>query len=255
MGRIWKYKIIKLYISKSEYFAKLTKTTMKTLENKTTTGIWFVLFIFYTLTVNAQYIKDIDGNEYKTIKYGVQEWTANNLNVSHFSNGDSIHEAKTKEEWLKCCSEGKPAWCNFDNNPENGKIYGKLYNWYAINDPRELAPEGWRIPTNQDWRTLVKNLKGVDIAGLKLKSTTGWNSKNGTNNIDFSAIPGGIRNEKGEFKELGTKSQWWSNSEPVEVKKTNTIYSIMLNDFSVEVSYIKVTKENGLSVRFIKMND
>lgn len=228
---------------------------MKTRTNNTLTGIWFVFFIISTLIVIAQSVKDIDGNEYKTVKYGLQEWTSNNLNVSHFCNGDDIPEAKTKEEWLKYCSEGKPAWCYFDNDPQNGKTFGKLYNWYAINDPRGLAPEGWRIPTNQEWMALVKNLKGVDVAGVKLKNTTGWKSKNGTNNIGFSAIPGGIRNEKGDFKELGTKAQWWSNSEPVEVKKTNTIYSLMLTDFSVEVSYIKVSKENGLSVRCIKVKN
>jgi len=228
---------------------------MKTQAIKAASGIWIGIFIFCTFLVNAQSAKDFDGNEYKTVKYGLQEWTANNLNVCHFRNGDVIPEAKTKEEWLKCCSEGKPAWCYFDNNPENGNIYGKLYNWYAINDPRGLAPEGWNIPVNNDWMKLVKNLMGVDVAGMKLKSTTGWKSKNGTNNIGFSAVPGGIRNEKGDFKELGAKCQWWSNSEPVEVKKTNTIYSLMLNDFSVEVSYIKVSKDNGLSVRCIKVKN
>lgn len=219
---------------------------------KLTAELAITLIMYFNFSATAQTVKDIDGNDYKTIKYGLQEWTANNLNVSHFRNGDTIPEAKTKEEWISLGLKGKPAWCYFDNNPENGKNFGKLYNWYAINDSRGLAPEGWHIPTNEDWRSLVKNLLGVDVAGLKLKSTTGWKSKKGTNTIGFSALPGGYRNESAEFKDLDTKGQWWSNSEPVEVKKTNLIYSLMLNDRSVEVSYLKMTKENGLSVRCIK---
>jgi uncharacterized protein (TIGR02145 family) len=225
---------------------------MKLHAAKVKAGFAISFIMFFCFSAVAQTVKDIDGNDYKTIKYGMQEWTANNLCVSHFRNGDSIPEAKTKDEWINLGSKGKPAWCYFDNNPENGKNYGKLYNWYAIADPRGLAPEGWHISTNEDWRLLVKNLLGVDVAGLKLKSTTGWKSKNGTNNIGFSALPGGYRNESGEFKDFGTKGQWWSNSEPVEVKKSNLIYSLMLSDRTVEVSYLKMAKENGLSVRCIK---
>ncbi len=222
--------------------------------NAAKVSVRFAISILMILSFStmAQTVKDIDGNEYKTIKYGMQEWIANNLNVSHFRNGDTIPEAKTTDEWISLGSKSQPAWCYFDNNPENGKKYGKLYNWYAINDPRGLAPEGWLIPVNNDWSTLVKNLLGVDVAGLKLKSAAGWKSKNGTNTIGFSALPGGIRNEKGDFMELGTKSQWWSISAPVEVTKSNQIYSIMLKDRTVEVSYHKMAKENGLSVRCIK---
>lgn len=225
---------------------------MKGTAVKVLSGFGILLIVCGSLSVVAQSLNDADGNEYKTIKYGIQEWTASNLNVSHFLNGDSIPETKTNEEWIKAGSEGKPAWCYFNNDPENGKKSGKLYNWYAINDPRGLAPKGWHVPVNSDWMTLVKNLLGVDVAGTKLKSKTGWKSKNGTDNIGFTALPGGYRNEKGEFKELEKKCQWWNNTEPVEVKKSNMIYSLMLNDNSYEVSYIKVKKETGLSVRCIK---
>jgi len=225
---------------------------MKTKAVITAKGIGIVLLVFCTFLVKAQTVMDIDGNEYKIIKYGLQEWTASNLNGSKYLNGDVISEAKTSEEWIKAGAEGKPAWCYFNNDPENGKKFGKLYNWYAINDPKGLAPKGWRIPQNPDWTKLVKNLLGVDVAGMKMKSKTGWKSKNGTNNIGFEALPGGYRNEKGEFKELGSKGQWWANSEPVEVKKSNMIYSLMLNDHTTEVSYLKMNKANGLSIRCIK---
>lgn len=225
---------------------------MKATAIKATSGIGIVLLMFCAILVNAQAVKENNGNEDKTAKLGVQEWTANNLTVSCFRNGDNIPEAKTKEEWIKAGSEGKPAWCYFDNDPENGKIYGKLYNWYSINDPRGLAPQDWNIPVSADWMKLVKNLLGVDVAGIKLKSKTGWKSKNGTNKIGFTALPGGYRDEKGEFRELGTKGQWWANTVPVEVKKSNQIYSLMLNDFSPEVRYVKMEKATGLSVRCIK---
>ena len=225
---------------------------MKAKAIKTATGFGLVFLVFCTFLVKAQTLSDFGGNEYKTIKYGLQEWTACNLNGSKFLNGDVIPEARTNEEWIKAGADSKPAWCYFNNDPENGKKYGKLYNWYAINDPKGLAPKGWLIPSNPSWTTLVKNLLGVDVAGVKLKSKTGWKSKNGTNNIGFEALPGGYRNEKGEFKDFGTKAQWWANSEPVEVKKSNMIYSLMLNNNTVEVSYLKMNKASGLSVRCIK---
>ena len=223
---------------------------MKALVTRTGLGILFL--ICSSFLVRAQTVTDMNGNEYKTIKYGLQEWMASNLNVSTFLNGDSIPVAKSNEEWVKAGAEGKPACCYFNNDPENGKKYGKLYNWYAISDKRGLAPKGWMVPINANWMTLVKNLLGVDVAGIKLKNKTGWKSKNGTNNIGFSALPAGFRDEKGDFKELLTKGQWWSNSEPVEVKKSDLIYSLMLNDFSVQVSYLKMQKQSGLSVRCIK---
>jgi uncharacterized protein (TIGR02145 family) len=215
-------------------------------------GLVLSLMMWFSFSTMAQSVKDIDGNEYKTAKHGIQEWTASNLNVTKFRNGDVIPEAKTKDEWLNLSSKGKPAWCYYDNDPEKGKDFGKLYNWYAINDPRGLAPEGWRIPANQDWMLLVKNLLGINVAGLKLKSKTGWKTNNGTNNIGFSAFPGGLRFSNSQFKELGATSQWWSNSEPVEVKKSNQIYSIRINDSALELGYIKMDKESGLSVRCVK---
>jgi len=223
---------------------------MKALVTRTGLGILFL--ICSSFLVSAQTVTDMNGNEYKTVKYGLQEWMASNLNASTFLNGDSIPVAKSNEEWVKAGAEGKPACCYFNNDPENGKKYGKLYNWYAISDKRGLAPKGWMVPINANWMTLVKNLLGVDVAGIKLKNKTGWKSKNGTNNIGFSALPAGFRDEKGDFKELLTKGQWWSNSEPVEVKKSDLIYSLMLNDFSVQVSYLKMQKQSGLSVRCIK---
>jgi uncharacterized protein (TIGR02145 family) len=210
-------------------------------------GILFLMFLSFT--VNAQNLKDIDGNVYLTIPHGVQVWMASNLNVSKFRNGDIIQQAMTDEEWTNAATAGTPAWCFYENDPENGNKHGKLYNWFAINDPRGLAPECWHIPSNNDWRTLIKNLKGVDMAGSSLKSTTGWKSRKGTNKIGFAALPGGFRTPDGKFKESGQSCRWWSNSAPVEVNPSNQIYSIVLEDTSVEVKYLKSEKGAGFSVR------
>jgi TolA-binding protein len=110
---------------------------------------------------------------YKSVKIGTQTWMAENLNVSTFRNGDPIMEAKTNEEWEKAGKEGKPAWCNYENDPKNGAKYGKLYNWYAVNDPRGLAPAGWHVPSDAEWTTLGDQLG--DEASNKMKSTSGWN--------------------------------------------------------------------------------
>ena len=89
------------------------------------------------------------------IKIGDWYWSTENLKVSKFRNGDSIAEAKTAEQWVKAGEAQKPAWCYYDNDPINGKRYGKLYNWYAVSDPRELAPVGWHIPSDVEWEDLI----------------------------------------------------------------------------------------------------
>lgn len=210
-------------------------------------GIQFLVLTGFVS--KAQYLKDFDGNVYRTAKLGLQVWTASNLNVSHFRNGDTIPEAKTPEEWANAAMNGKPVWCHYENDPANGVKYGKLYNWYAINDQRDLAPEGYHIPQNADWRALIRNLLGIDYAGTKLKSAADWKYKKGTNTIGFTAIPGGCREPDGKFRDLAVIARWWSNSVPVNVKPSNKIFSLELSDSSVEVKYLEAEKGTGLSVR------
>jgi uncharacterized protein (TIGR02145 family) len=110
--------------------------------------------------------KDADGKVYKSVIIGNQSWMAENLNTSKFRNGDPIPEAKTDEEWIKAAENKQPAWCYLDNNPENSK-YGRLYNWYAVNDPRGLAPNGWHIPSEYEWEQLSRKTGG---SSSKLKA-------------------------------------------------------------------------------------
>ena len=115
----------------------------------------------------------------QTVTIGTQVWTSKNLAVSKFRNGDAIPLAKTNAEWELAGQNYQPAWCYYENNGENGTKYGKLYNWYAVNDPRGLAPAGFHIPTDVEW-TILTDYLGVDSAGKQMKSISGWNSFDGT---------------------------------------------------------------------------
>lgn len=198
----------------------------------------------------AQTHVEIDGKQYKTIQIGKQVWTAENLDVTHFRNGDPIPQAKTPEEWKEASATGKPAWCYYENKDSIGALYGKLYNWYAITDARGLVPEGWHIPTSLNWSTTTKYLGGVDYAGVKMKSTTRWSDRNkGSNASKFDGYPGGIRNEDGVFSNINHAGQWWSVSP--NVRDHSQIYSFKLHD-SFEVFYVMNGKGAGLSVRAVK---
>jgi len=161
----------------------------------------------------------------QTVTIGSQVWMTKNLDVSTFRNGDPIPEAKTDKKWKKLGESKQPAWCYYNNDPANGAKYGKLYNWYAVNDPRGLAPEGWHIPSDAEWTQLMDFLGGVSIAGVKIKSTSGWNdyfdkNGNGTNTSGFNGLPGGfcmengsIWGDAGSFHWVGRYGCWWSSTE------------------------------------------
>jgi uncharacterized protein (TIGR02145 family) len=154
------------------------------------------------------------GNFPGTIKAGTQIWAVANLNVSTFRNGDTIPEVKNNKDWVAAGESGKPACCYYNNDPANGKKYGKLYNWYAINDPRGLAPAGWTLPGDDDWMKLNNFLGKGGAAGRKMKNITGWNEgDNGTNESGFTGLPGGYRVENGAFRNLGSIGIWWSTTE------------------------------------------
>jgi uncharacterized protein (TIGR02145 family) len=190
---------------------------------------------------------------FKSVKIGTQTWMAENLNVSTFRNGDQIPEAKTKEEWEKAGKEGRPAWCYYENDPKNGTKYGKLYNWYAVNDSRGLAPSGWHITTDAEW-TILKNQLGDD-AGKKMKSTSGWEiteelqeNGNGTNSSGFSGLPGGLRYINGNFLLFGRVGFWWSSTE----HDTSGAYKRWLTHEDGSLSGDNCYKGEGFSVRCLK---
>ena len=185
----------------------------------------------------------------QTVTIGTQVWMTKNLDVSTFRNGDPILQVKSNEEWIKAGKDGKPAWCYYKNKKKNGKKYGKLYNWHAVNDSRGLAPTGCHIPTDAEWTILSAYLGGEDAAGKKMKSTSGWNDEgNGTNSSGFSGLPGGTRGKSGYCSSIGSFGYWWSASE----YDTSYAYSRSLYgniDFLFRDGY---SKEGGLSVRCLR---
>ena len=196
-----------------------------------------------------------NNQKFKTVKIGDQVWMAENLNVDKFRNGDSIPHAKIDKEWEEAGKNGQPAWCYYENNPANGKIYGKLYNWYAVTDSRGLAPEGWRIPVDEDWEKLIKQLGGDDVAGGKLKATdtTYWRSPNtvAAKGTSFTALPGGERDPGGGFYYLGESSFWWSTTE-IGTDNDNA-WSLRLNYGASNVYRSSTNKKDlGFAVRCLR---
>jgi uncharacterized protein (TIGR02145 family) len=183
-----------------------------------------------------------------SVTIGTQVWTAVNLNVSTFQNGDSIPEAKTNKEWVAAGESGKPAWCYYNNDPATGKKYGKLYNWFAVNDPRELAPAGWKLASDADWVQLVNSVGGQSLAGTRMKTTSGWSEgNNGTNESGFTGLPGGYRVENGTFVNLGSIGTWWSTTESKTFEATDFYLAL-----SGSLSRGSTPKQRGESVRCIR---
>ncbi len=196
-------------------------------------------------------VTDIDGNVYQTVTIGIQEWTVENLKVTRYRNGDAIPNVTDPVTW-NGLSTG--AWCEYDNNPALGAVYGKLYNWYATTDSRHLAPEGWHVPTHEDWVMLLDYLGGEFLAGHKLREvgTAHWTAPNtgATNEVGFTALPCGYRTDIGQFandRELGkfaSVTEHWlytDNSWDLQIQA------------SVQAAVLWVSlKKYGLSVRLVK---
>ena len=178
------------------------------------------------------------------IKIGSQTWTTKNLEVTKYRNGDKIPQVKNKKKWAKLTTG---AWCYYENKTAKGTTYGKLYNWFAVNDPRGLAPKGYHIPTDAEWTILTDNLG--DEAGTKMKSTSGWdNNGNGTNTSGFAGLPGGFRYVSGDFYGIGAEGNWWSSSE----NDTGTAWSRSLNGSDGDVNRGSPNEKNGFSVRCLR---
>ena len=146
----------------------------------------------------------------QTVIIGTQVWTSKNLNVDTYRNGDEIPQVQDEKAWANLTTG---AWCYYNNDASNGTKYGKLYNWYAVHDPRGLAPKGYHIPTDAEWTKLTDYLGGEEEAGTKMKSTSGWyNNGNGTNSSGFSGLPVGSRSFNGVFGGIGIFGAWWSST-------------------------------------------
>jgi len=206
-------------------------------------------------------ITDIDGNEYKIIKISDQWWMAENLKVTRYNNGDSILNLTNAEDWENSSSGSVCSYNNYGYTPD---VYGRLYNWYAIEDSRKIAPNGWHIPSDSEWKELEINLgmsqsevdengyRGIGIGG-KLKSDgIQWVSPNvgATDSVGFSALGSGLRVPNGSFVALLFSGIFWTSSE-YEFYNSYAIYRGLYYDTSAierSVDY----KQYGFSIRCVK---
>jgi uncharacterized protein (TIGR02145 family) len=198
-------------------------------------------------------ISDVDGNTYKTVIIGDQQWMAENLKVTKFNDGTGIPNASL---WLDWSENDTTGWCNYYNKAEYNAKNGKLYNWNVVspvkNGEKNVCPKGWHVPNDAEWDKLGAKLGGVLAAGAKLKvsGTADWNSPNpdATNSSLFSAYPSGVRNSSGSFEGLGNVAQWWSADEQDYMyAKALSIYYI-----NSQFSLYSTPKRSGASIRCIK---
>ena len=201
-----------------------------------------------SLTQRTGSLTDIDGNIYQTVKIGMYEWMAENLRTSKYRDGTSIPQISDNTEWSNATMS---AWCWYNNSNINERPYGKLYNWYAVNDEKGLCPTGWQIPSDAEWTILTDLFGGLTVAGgpLKHEGTRYWDDPNygATNESGFTALPAGIRFSNGSFFQIGQNGFWWTDTPSSD----NAWFRGMLfNDPTVNRDVLN--QNYGTSVRCVK---
>lgn len=210
--------------------------------------------VIFNPTLTYGTMTDQNGNVYKTITIGSQVWMAENLRATSYRNGTPINNITANGTWPTQTSSAYSTYNN-TSDPSKIKIYGNLYNWFAVTDTRNIAPVGWHVPTESEWKTLTTFLGGETVAGGKLKEIgiTHWDTPNtGADNASgFTALPGGSRSgSTGAFANLGHDGNYWSRT----ANPANTKYAYYLSLVGYEGSaqigiFLKPT---GLSVRLVK---
>ncbi|MCX6830177.1 MAG: fibrobacter succinogenes major paralogous domain-containing protein [candidate division Zixibacteria bacterium] len=191
---------------------------------------------------------DIDGNGYQTVTIGTQVWLAENLKVTHYRNGEAIPNVTYDATWSGLTTG---AYCEYNNDINNVATYGRLYNWYAVSDSRNIAPAGCHVPSDAEWQTLVDYLGGGAVAGGKMKETgtTHWSSPNigATNESGFSGLPGGYRYNYGYYDAVGNVALYCSSTE-----NNSSAWNRILSYSLAGVGRGSDNKRYGWSVRCVK---
>lgn len=200
-------------------------------------------------TWNDELVTDIDGNVYHTVTVGSHVWLVENLKVTHYRNGDPVELVTDNAAW-----EGQTsgAYCNYNHSSGNADIYGRLYNWFAVNDDRKIAPEGWHVSSDGEWSTLSGTQGGEAVAGGKLKEAgfIHWNEPNSsaTNETGFSALPGGHREYGGGFTYINWGGGWWCSTE----ENYNDAWIRYMDYGAFDIWRALEDKRYGRSVRCVK---
>jgi uncharacterized protein (TIGR02145 family) len=224
----------------------------------------FTLILGITLAYSCSTSSDGNGNTavpLPSVTIDAQVWSITNLEVTTYRDGTPIPQVTDPTQWGNLTTG---AWCYYNNDPANGAIYGKLYNWYAVagvhntaslNDAsirKQLAPNGWHIPSDAEWTTLTTFLGGVSVAGGKMKETgtSHWSSPNtaATNSSGFTGLPGGLRNQIGLHQNINGSGYWWSSSE----SNTTVAWNRILGRGFGNAVRNNDKKTAGFSVRCVK---
>jgi uncharacterized protein (TIGR02145 family) len=192
--------------------------------------------------------KNLNDSIYDEVIIGSQVWTAKNLDLVRYRNGDLISHAKSEAEWAEANHKREGAWCYYNHDSLNGSKYGKLYNWFAVDDKRGLAPSGYHIASNEEWTKLINSFGGMQVAGKNMKSKQGWdNGNNGEDSRGFNALPGGGVDHNGEFRHIGVGAGWWSSTQMDA--NGGTLWGIQEDATIVTGGF---AMGNGYSIRCIK---
>ena len=214
-----------------------------------------IAYINFNPSITYGSIIDLDGNVYKTVTIGNQTWMAENLKTTKYRNGDPIENVTDNTQWKNLTTGG---YCTYDNDLSYQNAYGHLYNFYAVSDTRNIAPEGWHVATDAEWTILNNYLGGGITAGDKLKETgtIHWSVSNSqTNESGFTALPGGFRNNMTfagiktvyHFSDIGLNGYWWSSTESESI-------AAIIRYFAFDNSLLTLSflKHYGCSVRCVK---
>lgn len=201
-------------------------------------------------------VSDADGNKYQTVQIGDQLWMAENLKATRLNDGTPIEMVTGYEEWAELET---PAYCWYNNDSAHREDYGALYNWFVVETDR-LCPEGWHVPSDEEWNRMVSVIADRTGAGgaLKESGTSRWRSPNdgATNETGFSALPGGYRSYLGTFNLLRASGYWWSSTEASwysasGIEPSRVIFRSVQHDNAALTRHIS-EKTNGFSVRCVK---
>ena len=210
-------------------------------------------------TLLAGQFSDIDGNVYNTVTIGAQVWMKENLKTKKYNDGTSIPNETNETTWGALTTG---AYCDYNNTPTNSNTYGRLYNWFAVdnnaatkvasNGGKNVCPTSWHVPSDAEWTTLINFLGGESVAGGKLKEIgiTYWTSPNtgATNESGFTALPGGERQYNGPYSFIGSYGFWWSS------KGEANAWSYLIRNDLTNVTKRLDLNQYGFSVRCIKDN-